>query len=42
MFKSTTILAVRNEDHVVVAGDGQVTFNDVVISVADLLLNNPK
>ena len=35
MFKSTTILAVRKEDHVVIAGDGQVTLNDVVMKHKD-------
>jgi ATP-dependent HslUV protease, peptidase subunit HslV len=31
MFRSTTILAVRIRDHVVLAGDGQVTFGQTVM-----------
>jgi len=31
MFKGTTILAVRNKGKVVIAGDGQVTFQNVVM-----------
>ncbi len=31
MIKGTTILLVRHKDKVVMAGDGQVTFNDVVL-----------
>ncbi len=31
MFHSTTILAVRHQDHAVLAGDGQVTLGDTVV-----------
>jgi ATP-dependent HslUV protease, peptidase subunit HslV len=31
MFHSTTILAVRQDDHTVLAGDGQVTFGQTVM-----------
>lgn len=30
-FKSTTVLLVRRDDKVCLAGDGQVTFNNTVI-----------
>lgn len=31
MFHATTILAVRHQDHAVLAGDGQVTLGDTVV-----------
>ena len=31
MFKSTTILSVRRDNEVVIAGDGQVTLNDAIV-----------
>jgi ATP-dependent HslUV protease subunit HslV len=31
MFHATTVLAVRHRDHVVMAGDGQVTFGDTIV-----------
>ncbi len=31
LFKATTILAVKKDDHVAIAGDGQVTFSESII-----------